>query len=776
MGMQQAFFVHEHQTKGQQLSESRICLPDPSAQACQSQRDWLQSARISPKPIIFSPHMHRTLPLSLCLSLLSHAALHCAEPAKELPAIIVTAAAREEPLADAPYTAHEVARERIAEMQPQSFPEALKEIPGIFIQQTAHGQGSPFIRGFTGFRNLAMIDGIRLNNSVFREGPNQYWSLVDSLSLDSIEVVKGQGSVLYGSDAIGGVVNAITQGPIYLEPEPPAPASPKSPKNITPTAPAPVGPYVTGGTSVRYATAENSWTARLQGSVSEWKKYGLHVGVTGSIFGDLRAADLGTLPQTSYDELGVDVKYEHYLSDDVKLTVAHNQFHQDDVWRTHRTIYAVPFSGSTVGNEFEHFFDQDRYLTYLRLEGDADGAVDHFRVTVSHHRLSEDLYRFRSDRSRSVDSFEVDTWGIEAVLESETAIGHLTYGLSYYLDVVDAGTEKISASGKRSNGIQGPVADSSLYHLASGFIQDEIALSDRVDLTLGGRYTYAAADVGRFENPETGKAGSFIEDWHDVSGSARVMFKADEAGKLRFFTGVSQSFRAPNLSDLSRLDTARSNEIETAAPGLDPEKFLTGEVGVRWEGDNASLGLAYFYTDISDMIVRSPTGRTLDGLFEVTKKNAGDGHVQGIEFGGHWQFHRDWRVFGSLAWQDGQVDGFPNSTTKEETEPLSRLLPITGLAGLRWDSPERRFWVEGLVQIVDRQDRLSAGDLRDTQRIPPGGTPGYTVATLRSGWNVNDKVTVTAAVENFTDESYRIHGSGVNEPGVNFIFGAQVRF
>ena len=54
-------------------------------------------------------------------------------------------------------------------MQPQSFPEALKEIPGVFIQQTAHGQGSPFIRGFTGFRNLAMIDGIRLNNSVFRE-------------------------------------------------------------------------------------------------------------------------------------------------------------------------------------------------------------------------------------------------------------------------------------------------------------------------------------------------------------------------------------------------------------------------------------------------------------------------------------------------------------------------------------------------------------------------------------------------------------------------------
>ncbi len=84
--------------------------------------------------------------------------------------------------------------------------------------------------------------------------------------------------------------------------------------------------------------------------------------------------------------------------------------------------------------------------------------------------------------------------------------------------------------------------------------------------------------------------------------------------------------------------------------------------------------------------------------------------------------------------------------------------------------------MEGNVLIADRQDRLSASDRRDTQRIPPGGTPGYTVATVRSGWRVSDSFTLTAAVENVFDEDYRIHGSGVNEPGVNFIFGAELRF
>jgi hemoglobin/transferrin/lactoferrin receptor protein len=133
-------------------------------------------------------------------------------------------------------------------------------------------------------------------------------------------------------------------------------------------------------------------------------------------------------------------------------------------------------------------------------------------------------------------------------------------------------------------------------------------------------------------------------------------------------------------------------------------------------------------------------------------------------------------LFGSVAVQDGELEGFPNSSRKSEVEPVSRMLPLTGLVGLRWDSPERRFWLEGNVQLVDRQDRLSASDIRDTQRIPPGGTPGYSVATVRGGWRVNELLTLTAAVENVTDESYRIHGSGVNEPGANFIFGAQMRF
>jgi outer membrane receptor protein involved in Fe transport len=133
-----------------------------------------------------------------------------------LPEVNVTARRLEAPPMRLPYLVQDIAAEDLSERLPRTFPEALRETPGVMVQKTAHGQGSPFIRGFTGFRTLLLVDGIRLNNSVFRQGPNQYWSTVDPLTIARLEVVKGPSSVLYGSDAIGGTVNALTLGPAAL--------------------------------------------------------------------------------------------------------------------------------------------------------------------------------------------------------------------------------------------------------------------------------------------------------------------------------------------------------------------------------------------------------------------------------------------------------------------------------------------------------------------------------------------------------------------------------
>ena len=244
---------------------------------------------------------------------------------------------------------------------------------------------------------------------------------------------------------------------------------------------------------------------------------------------------------------------------------------------------------------------------------------------------------------------------------------------------------------------------------------------------------------------------------------------------VSLYAGISQAFRAPNLSDLTRFDSARSNEVETPAPDLDSEDFLSYELGVKLAGRSGTATVALFHTEIDDLIQRVPTGRVLDGENEITKTNAGEGFVQGIELSGTWRLGGRWSAQGVVTWIDGEADTFPTADSTLVREPLSRLMPPTAHLGLRWQADER-LWLELLATVADRQDKLSSRDQGDRQRIPPGGTPGYEVLTLRGAWKLADSVEILAGLENLTDEEYRIHGSGLNEPGRNLVVSLDFAF
>lgn len=709
------------------------------------------------------------LTLSLSVQSWAAAAPQVTDPVATLPEVIVSATRTETAPFEVPYAAKVIGRMEMETRGVRSLPDALKDTPGVLVQKTAAGQGSPFIRGYTGFRTLAMIDGIRLNNSTFREGPNQYWNTIDAWGLDAIELTPGQGSVLYGSDAIGGTMNARTKGPEFAAP------APATGKNAPPAA---SGSLYGGQLYTRYASGEDAWAARAEAFTGDGTTWGLFLGTTVKEFGNLRAADLGRLPKTGYDEFDFDAKAVFQLSDTLQLTLAHQQVRQDDVWRTHRTIYGVPWEGSTIGNDKRHVFDQDRTLTYARLEGTDAGFADTWQFTLSHHRQEELRERIRSNNLQDLEGVTVDAYGAALQFTSTTSIGRLTYGADYYQDRVDSFHDDYNAAGLYTgSAIQGPVGDDATYHLFGAYLQDVITLSPRTELTLGARYTFASADIGTVADPAVrGSTISIEDDWHNLVGSIRLIHDLDDAAQWKLYGGLAQGFRAPNISDLSRLDIARSGELETAAPGLDPEQYLNWEIGLKTEGERLRGGLSLFYSDITDMIVRAPTGNTVNGLQEVTKKNAGNGHIYGMEFAAEYDLTENWTAFATVAWQRGTVDGYPTSAPVTVEEPVSRLLPTTGTAGIRYTPNSRKWWIEGQVTAADRQDRLSAGDIADTQRIPPGGTPGYVIFTARAGWHVTDNLTLTAAVENLTDADYRIHGSGQNEPGLNAILTASLKF
>ena len=663
--------------------------------------------------------------------------------------LVVTASRLPEPKFDAPFFVDTVGAERILDRMYRTSVDLFQDIPGLMVQKTGYGQGSPYIRGFTGYHNLLMVDGVRLNNAVFRAGPNQYWNTVDALSIDHLEIVQGPGSVLYGSDAVGGTVNAFTKGPVgYGE-----------------------GYNYGGRLYYRLSSAERSQVGRAE-AWSTWDHtLGIYVGGSVKEFGDLEGGrNVNTQRDTGYDEWDGDFKVEYFLAPKRKLVFAHQHVQQFDAPRTHKTIGGLTWEGLARGNEFRRDLDQRRDLTYFQYHAeDLGGPVDAFHAGLSWHQQNETRHRARPGNRFDTQGFEVGTLGAFAQAESNTCIGRLAYGIDFYHDNVN--------SFSTGNPIQGPVGDDANYDRLGMYLQNTISLCDRFDVIVGGRYEYARARAGSVQDPNTGLRIRVADSWSSVVGSGRVAWHVDRARHWNVFAGVGQSFRAPNLSDLARLDTARTNELETPAPGLDPEHFLTYEVGTKAEYEDFELQFAYFYTVIRDMIVRTPTGVVFPGpLNEVTKQNAGDGFVQGIEIAPRWRFADDWMLFGWLAWIDGQVDTFPTAAPVKRREPIDRLMPTNGQVGLRWDSPNRRVWAEAVCVWADEADDLSTRDMADTSRIPPGGTPGYVIGSLRVGWRVRDNVTLTLGVENITDEDYRIHGSGQNEPGRNVVLGLEMTF
>ena len=682
-------------------------------------------------------------------------------PTPTLEEIVVTATRTEIDPNRAPNAVRTVSAEEISERQARTLPEALREVPGVSVQKTSNGQGSPFVRGFTGFRTLGLIDGVRLNNSTFRDGPNQYWGTIDQLSLDHLELIPGQGSVQYGSDAIGGTLNVFTKGSGFRN--------------------AAAGQtFFNGGAGYRYSSAERSHAEHVEFNFGQGQSWGLHLGGTLRQFGDIQAADLGRQHKTGYDEWAYDLRFDAALNEQWSLTAVHQQLRQDDVWRTHSTIYGVPWKGTEIGSDLRRSFDQDRTLSYIRLSGqELDSGIDSASLTVSYQTSGETQSRVKSSGSSEISDVDVGTFGVDLQLTSKTPFGILTYGVDYYRDNVDSSSASYKAGGGLDKrGIQGPVGDDSSYDLFGLYLQDQIDAGEALHFFLGVRYTHAEANVGRYQNPLTGKEDSASGNWDNAVGSLRVVYDLDDADQYAIYGGVSQGFRAPNLSDLSRLDIARSGELEVASTELDPEKYLNFEIGLKAETENFVGGVSYFYTLIDDLIVRRPTGATVgaDALAAVSKANGGEGHMQGVELAGRYIINPNWSIFGHATWTEGEADQFPGKSSKTAREPLSRVVPFMGRAGVRWQTSDSHLWIEASCLAASKANRLNTADRGDTQRIPPGGTPGYTLVSLRGGYRFNDHVELTLGLENILDQAYRSHGSGSNEPGFGVTTGLNVKF
>ncbi|BCX49256.1 TonB-dependent receptor [Haloferula helveola] len=676
----------------------------------------------------------------------------------DLEPTIVTASRVEDSVMEVPYTFDLIDSGFLYETKRRSLPEALQFTPGILVQKTAYGHGSPFIRGFTGRQNLLLVDGVRFNNSLTRGGPVQYWNTVDPYSLDRIEVIKSQGSVLYGSDAVGGTVNAITRSTGFRD--------------------TPDGEFFSHGSAYyEYrSNGEGSHIGRIESSTGVGGRFGIMLGVTGKEFGDIEDSAVGRMRNTGYPEQDIDLKIEAAIGPDTTMTFLHQRVNQDDIYRWHSTIYNPGWQHSghvaAPGSFLARVYDQERTLTYLRFEGEPSdvGWLNRWSATVSYHQGRDMEAQYRSMTDKRYQVADIDTLGFDLTLESPLGPGELIYGLDYYHDTVDSAGYRDRGVGLLYDPSFRPVADDSEYDLFGAFAQYSFRPVECLEITAGGRYTYARAELGRSWNPTLGRdLYGQSRSWDNFSGSLRALWTINDCWNV--YGGISQAFRAPNLNDLSGVTTSRFNTNATGSIDVDSEEFITYELGTRFHNGTFGFGAAVFYTDASDLITSVPVAA---GSNTTVPTNAADAYVYGVELEADWRFAADWLLSGYFTWQDGRTDTQSYLGGPTIHDLASRTAPISGGLALRWTHPNERLWVEGRMIAAAEQDNLSRGDRGDTQRIPVGGTPGYIAYMLHAGWQATDWLELTGGVENISDEDYRNHGSGQNEPGLNGIFAAKV--
>ncbi|HSP77550.1 MAG TPA: TonB-dependent receptor, partial [Myxococcaceae bacterium] len=388
-----------------------------------------------------------------------------------------------------------VRRSDLERRLPRSAPDALRHEPGVFVQQTAHGQGSAFIRGLTGQQTLLLFDGIRLNNSTWRQGPNQYFFTLDSYTLDSIDVLRGGGSTRYGSDALGGV---ILSRPL----EPPSSRGP--------------GLWLRPRLRLRGASADREAGGRVQleGSWSERLRFigGLgarRVGQLESAGPVLNLLD-GQRPEvprfapdgrtqlgTGFRELTADGRAVWRLAPGHRLTLAGYLYRQYDSPRTDQC--APPYARHDECLRYEQQF---RTLAYAAWESEALGPqARDFRATLS---WQQQHARRRNERPSSfyysLGNDDVDTLGLTAQAHTRPLPlpGGLPlvlgYGVDSYVDFLRSratiGFTDLDVSLPLS---RGQYLGGSLYLYGGAFLEGTLTLPHRVVVRAGTRASWVAA-------------------------------------------------------------------------------------------------------------------------------------------------------------------------------------------------------------------------------------------------------------------------------------------
>lgn len=648
----------------------------------------------------------------------------------ELEELVVTAERSPTDLSRTARAVSIVTADQIDDRISRTVPESLRNVAGVLVQRTNLGGGAPFIRGMAGNQVLILIDGVRLNNSTVRGGPNQYLNTIDPFFIERIEVVRGPGSVLYGSDALGGTINVITRRRHDYTEE-----------------------YgIDGRLMTRFTTAESETTEHLDGEMNLGRSFGLAFSGNFRQFGDIDPGGSEPVQRPyGYEEQDFAGNFDFH-------------FGQNWTWQLsaqHVNLDEVPnYDPDNPKNVFE---PQRRNLFYTRLIGEGlSPYLDRFSIFASYHRQMEGRQKIKADNpgeeQRDLDT--VDTIG--GGLQLETPIGEwarLLYGGEVYHDTISSEREIHDRATGQETEADPQFTDGATFLATAGYLELRLTPWQWFKLVPGVRYSYFAPDA-QIDDPALGEVA--VDDpIHDVTWAAHALFMpAQEHGII---LGASRGFRAPSIDDLTKLGS-EDGRYDIPNSDLKPETVIQYELGYRLTRPRLQGSIFGYYTQIQDLITRKPTtynGREMIGEVVVNRnENVGEAYIYGGELALR-------GVIVPRRLLGGVTGSYTFGHNQTDDEPMRRIPPPLANVYLRLLWPEQHAWFETAGEMAARQERLSAGDESDS-RIGPDGTDRFAAVHLRSGFQAGDHFEINLAVENIFDEPYKYHGSGPLATGRNF--------
>ena len=642
--------------------------------------------------------------------------------------IFVTASKKHQSIENLATAISVVTKAEILEKNITLLPDLLREEAGVYIQQTTPGQGIPIIRGLKGSENVHLIDGMRLNTAFFRNSPNQYLALVDPFMTEQIEIIRGPASVLYGGDALGGVINIITHTPSFQG---------ENWQHL-------------GEMFVSYDSADQKTLSHLSFDFGN-EKISTTFGLSYQDIGIRTIGGGDKIPFTAYISKAFNNKWVFNLSENKQLKFDVQYLTQPATPRVDDLVAGYGqeqpdsslFIFSPNQRQFLHlsyndtsstpFYDEADYQMSWQLIKDhrIRSAFDSESLTKEQNQSA--LFSLQSSFNKQFD----DTF--DAV-----------YGLDFYNDTISSAKQTINDGITNIKDPRFP-DDSTMRHV--GLFADFTKIVGSHDFTLGFRYSDYKIDLN---SPDINNDTLNLNDltWH-----TSWLYHLNDNNRL--FANLGRGFRPPNIFDLGQVGDRPGNRFNIINTQVKPETVHTLDFGWKHFGDAWNVDFTLFYSQYKDKIASVETGElTAQGQIIVQSQNINNVTLYGLE-----------SSFDYLFENKGHFKTVINYTWGEEnfktiSEPADRIPPLNGFIG--YSKPLNSKWsINPKIVFAGTQSRLSFRDIRDP-RIHPNGTGGFTTYNLYLNWKVSGTSKIRFGLENIFDKKYREHGSGLEAPGRNF--------